>query len=74
MTVEDRIADYLFRSDGKSYCDECLAATLELSLDQIKEGTIPLAEEGWTKRWVAPCAICNSVKLVSKRRIGSFAA
>ena len=74
MTVEDKIADYLFRSDGKNHCDECLAATLELPLNEIRGGTISLAEEGWIKRSQALCAICDSVKLVSKRRIGSFAA
>ena len=74
MTDQNVIADYLFRSDRKSFCDDCLATTLKLSLDQVQEETLALAEASWTKRSDACCAICNSVKLVSKRRTSSFAS
>ncbi len=74
MTDQDRITEYLFQADGKSYCDDCLSTALGIPLPQVQEETTALAEEGWSKRSEGPCAICGSVKLVSKRRTGSFAA
>jgi hypothetical protein len=74
MTVQDRIADYLFLAGGKSYCNDCLSSALAIPSDQIEKEVSALAEEGWIKSSDGTCTSCGLSKLVSKRRIGSFAA
>ncbi len=74
MTVQDRIADYLFRAGGKSYCDDCVSAALVTPCEQVQEEVSALTEQGWIKRSDGSCASCGSSKLVNKRRMGSFAA
>lgn len=74
MIVQDKIADYLMRSVGKSYCDDCLSSTLDIPPQAVQQETSTLAEEGWLKRSDGQCACCGLTKLVSKRRISGFAA
>ncbi len=74
MTVQDRIADFLFLAGGKSYCSDCLSAALATPPEQVQKEVNTLTEEGWIKRSDGTCASCGLSKLVNKRRIGSFAA
>ena len=78
MTIQDRIADYLIRATAKSYrdsyCDDCVSAALDIPSEQVAQETRTLAEEGWLKRTIGLCESCGLAKLVSKRRISSFAA
>ncbi len=36
MTVQDRIATYLIRASGQSYCAPCLSSMLDLPLEQVE--------------------------------------
>jgi hypothetical protein len=72
--VQDRIAEYLRRVGGKSYCDDCLSTVLDLSPEAVEQAVRALAEEALVKRWQAACAECGSTKLVTRWRMSSFAA
>ncbi len=74
MLVRNRIADYLVRATGRSYCNDCLSAALDIPFQQVEQETRMLAEEGWFKRVTGPCEGCGSTRPVNKRRISSFAA
>ena len=74
MTDQEKLAGYLCRSYGKSYCDGCLAEALVLPLRDVRKETLALAEAGWVMRLNQSCNGCDSTRIVSKRRMSAFAA
>ncbi len=74
MTDADRLTDFLFRSLGNAYCDDCLSDLLGIPRQQVQQQTSALAEEAWSKRYEGHCAGCRSNKMVIRRRISPFAA
>jgi hypothetical protein len=73
MTDVDRLTEFLFRSLGKAYCDECLSSELGIPQEQVQQQTSALAEEAWSRRFEGECGRCGSMKLVIKRRVSSLA-
>ncbi len=74
MTDADRLTDFLFRSLGKAYCDDCLSDLLGIPRKQVQQQTKALAEEAWSKQYEGQCAGCGSTKLVIRRMISPYAA
>ena len=74
MTDADRLTDFLIRASGKAYCDDCLAAALDLPVSEVREQTGALAEDSWSKRADGTCAACGATKLVIRRRVSAFAS
>ncbi len=74
MTDAERLTDFLFRSLGKGYCDDCLSRELGIPHEQVQHLTSALTEEAWSKRYEGKCAGCGSTKLVIRRRISAFAS
>jgi hypothetical protein len=74
MTDQDRTANFLIRAVGKGYCDNCLSKALDIPSEEVGRQASALAEEAWFKRREGQCAGCGSLKVVSRRRISSFAA
>jgi hypothetical protein len=74
MTVQDRIADYLIRESGRSYCDDCLSTMFSIPPHQVQKEVTALVVEGWVKRSYGKCTSCESSNFVNRRRMSSFAA
>jgi hypothetical protein len=73
MGDSEQLTSFLCRNFGKAYCDECLSRELAMPLEQTRQLTTTLADEGWSKRSEGQCAGCSSVKLITRRRLSGFA-
>jgi hypothetical protein len=73
MTDQGRIFQHLLRASGQGYCDPCLSEALALPLVQLAQAMVALIEDGAVKRAYGSCVTCGETKLVTQRRMRSFA-
>jgi hypothetical protein len=51
MDDQSRLTAFLIRAQAKSYCDDCLANALSVSLRDVQQQLTEAVEEGWAKQF-----------------------
>jgi hypothetical protein len=73
MTDQERLFQHLLHASGQAYCDPCLSEALAMPPDQVAQAMVALVEDGAVKRAQGSCTTCGETKLVTRRRMSSFA-